>query len=202
MFFVWANLTGIAQELTVKKNYGGVLSVGGRSVISTFNDGVWADVGQGAGGQFMLQFSNRVNTAWFADYISGTVGNFGHRTDGHIGWSVMFYLVPSSTEKLPKWQPYVLAGHCFDYTNLKENKNAANYAERWSSAVQAGFGTHYNITQRFDVSLQAQYMIHLGNDIDADDKNGVVTFTKKDGINLEGHVLITLSLNYKLADLW
>lgn len=189
-------------QLKLKNNYGGVLSVGGRSVLSMFNDGKWGDMGVGTGGQFMLQFSNRVNTAWFLDYITSGVGGYANRTDYHIGWSVMYYLVPSNAEKTPKWQPYILAGHCFDYSNIKDNTNDANFKERWSSAVQAGLGTHYNFTQRLDVSAQAQYMIHLGNDIDSNNENGQVNFISKNGVNLEGHILLTLSVNYKLADLW
>ncbi len=189
-------------QLKLKNNYGGVLSVGGRSVLSTFNDGKWGDMGTGAGGQFMLQFSDRVNTAWFFDYITTGVGTYANRTDYHIGWSVMYYLIPSNAEKTPKLQPYVLAGHCFDYSNIQDNTNKANFKERWSSAVQAGFGTHYNFTQRFDVSLQLQYMVHLGNDIDTKYENNAVSFTQKGGVNLEGHVLTSLTVNYKLADLW
>ena len=49
-----------AEGMKLKNNYAGVLSVGGRSVLSTFNDGQWGDMGTGAGGQFMLQFSDRV----------------------------------------------------------------------------------------------------------------------------------------------
>jgi len=193
-----------SQELPLKNNYGGVLSIGGRSTISTFNDGKWGDIGIGSGGQFMLQASNRINTAWFFDYITGGIGDFANKTDYHIGWSVMYYLVPSSTEKTPKFQPYILAGHCFDYANIKDNTDNTNFAERWSSAVQAGLGTHVNLSQRFDITLQGQYMIHLGNDIDVE-KNattGKVEFHKNAGVNLQGHILITIGVNYKIADLW
>ena len=191
-----------AQDLKVKNNYGGMFSLGVRSVASTFNDGVWGNTGIGSGGQFNIQANNRVNTAWFFDYIKGGIGNYANRTDYHIGWSVMYYLVPSSTEKLVKFQPYILAGHCFDYTNLKDNSNQNNFAERWSSAVQAGFGSHYNFSKRFDLYLQAQYMIHLSNDIDADKVNSAVVFTNENRINLVGHILISFGINYKIADLW
>ncbi len=191
-----------APGMKMKGNYGGVLSVGGRSVLSTFNDGKWGDMGQGAGGQFMLQFSDHVNTAWFFDYISTGIGNYANRTDYHIGWSVMYYFTPSNAEKTPKWQPYVLAGHCFDYSNLRDNSDDRNFDERWSSAVQGGLGTHYNFTSRFDAALQGQYMVHLGNDIETEYENNEVSFIQKGGINLEGHILITLSFNYKIADLW
>lgn len=204
-------LYNYGQELKVKNNFGGVLSLGGRSTISTFNDGKWGDIGIGTGGQFMIQASNRVNTAWFFDYITGGVGDFANKTDYHIGWSVMYYLIPNKTETAggslvtttPRIQPYVLAGHCFDYANLRANNDNSNFAERWSSAVQAGFGSHFNLTNRFDLMLQAQYMIHLGNDIDAEKKtDGTVEFTKNAGANLQGHILVTIGVNYKIADLW
>lgn len=189
--------------MKIKNTYSGVLSVGGRSTISTFNDGKWGDIGIGSGGQFMIQASNRVNTAWFFDYITGGVGGFANRTDYHIGWSVMYYLVPSSTEKTPKFQPYILAGHCFDYSNFKDNIDNTHFIERWSSAVQAGLGTHINLSKRFDLNVQGQYMIHLGNDIDAEKKaDGTVLFTKNSGVNLQGHILITIGVNYKITDLW
>jgi opacity protein-like surface antigen len=209
-FFLACSLFSSAQEMKVKKNFGGVLSVGGRSTISTFNDGKWGDIGTGSGGQFMVQLSNRVNTAWFFDYITGTVGDFANRTDYHIGWSVMYYLIPNTSvtegntfvTKTPKIQPYILAGHCFDYSNIKDNTNNANFAERWSSAVQAGLGTHFNLTNRLDVNVQGQYMIHLGNDIDAEKENNAVVFHKNSGVNLQGHILITVGVNFKIADLW
>ena len=192
-----------SQDMKIKNNYGGVLSVGGRSTISTFNDGKWGDIGIGSGGQFTLQVSNRVNTAWFFDYITGGVGDFANKTDYHIGWSVMYYLVPSSTEKKSLFQPYVLAGHCFDYANLRDNQDNSNFAERWSSAVQAGFGTHINLSKRLDFTAQGQYMIHLGTDIEATKNSfGFAEFHKNTGVNLQGHILITLGLNYKIADLW
>jgi hypothetical protein len=191
-----------AQDLKVKNTYGGMFSLGVRSTVSAFNDGVWKNVGVGSGGQFNVQATNRVNTAWFFDYISGGVGAYAHRTDYHIGWSVMYYLVPSSTEKLVKIQPYILVGHCFDYSNLKDNSNQNNFAERWSSAIQAGFGSHYNFSKRCDLFLQAQYMIHLGNDIDANKINGAIVFTNENRVNLVGHILISVGINYKITDLW
>ena len=195
-------LLSFSQEMKIKNNYSGVLSLGSRGTVSTFNDGKWGDIGIGTGGQFMLQLSNRVNTAWFFDYITGSVGDFANKTDYHIGWSVMYYLIPNSTEKTSLLQPYILAGHCFDYANIKDNTDDNNFAERWSSAVQAGFGSHFNLTKRFDLMLQGQCMIHLGNDIDAEKENGVVVFHKNPGVNLQGHILITVGVNYKIADLW
>lgn len=193
----------IGQEgMKIKNKPGGIFSLGVRAPLSAFNDGDWRNMGTGAGGQFRIRIAERLNTDWFFDYVTGNVGNFASRTDYHIGWSVAYYLGKKSPDEV-KVQPYVIAGHCFDYTNQKDNNNRSNFSERWSSAVQAGFGTHFNLTKRFDVSTTLQYMIHMGTDIRAEkDVNNVVVFEKQSGVNLEGHIFFNLSLNYKLVDLW
>lgn len=197
------SLSNKAQEaMKIKNKSGGIFSLGVRAPLSAFNDGDWRNMGTGAGGQFRIRIAERLNTDWFFDYVTGNVGDFASRTDYHIGWSVAYYLGKKSPEEV-KVQPYILAGHCFDYTNQKDNNNRSNFAERWSSAVQAGFGVHCNLTKRFDVSTTLQYMIHMGTDIHAEkDENGEVIFEKESGVNLEGHIFFNLSLNYKIVDLW
>lgn len=191
-----------AQTFPSKKDYSGVLGLGLRNTFSTFNDGTWNNMGMGVGGQFRLQFANRVNSDWFYDYIRGNAGDYAQRTDHHIGWSVLFYPYLKKDGKPSFVQPYILAGHCFDYTRLTDNKNEDNFAERWSTAVQAGLGTHFNLSTRADVSLVAQYMMHLGTDIHVHEENGVVEFEQENGVSAEGHLLFNISLNYKIADLW
>ncbi len=175
-----------------------MFSFGVRSTVSLFNDGDAKSFGTGSGGQFRIQLSDHVNTEWFYDYIAGNVGDFAHRTDQHIGWSVVLYLLNQ-----PKsWQPYFLVGHCFDYSLFIDNHHDNNSAERWSSAVQAGFGTHINLTNRFNFTTTLQYMIHLANDISTTNDNGNVTFQKQNGVDLIGHLLVNFSVNYKLSNLW
>lgn len=186
-----------AQELKIKENSGGIFSVGLRSTLSAFN-GSGENLSIGAGGQFRLQLTDRINTEWFLDYLPAT-NKYTRRNDLHIGWSVMFYWFKKQNMKV---QPYAVAGHCFDYTNQFELANRSNAAKRWSSAVQAGLGVHFNLTQRLDISLSSQYMIHLGQDVHAHVHHGVVEFEKHKGGSLEGHLLTSLSFNYKIADLW
>jgi hypothetical protein len=80
------------------------------------------------------------------------------------------------------------------------------YKDKWSSAVQAGLGAHYNITDRMDVSLTAQYMMHLGYDVHADvfefEGKKDVLIQKEKIRGVEGHMLINLSLNFRLFDMW
>ncbi len=183
----------------------GRVSLGLRSSLSLFNHGSTSDAGYGMGGHIRVQLTKRVNTEWFADYLTSNAGIAGYRRDGHIGWSVMYYLSnPEEFQK--KLLPYLLVGHCFDYTRLTVRPQGGNVilialpqtASRWSSAIQAGMGSHYNIAPQIDISLTAQYMMHLGNDLEISEKpfRNVVEETAHAGI--EGHLLVSLSANFKL----
>lgn len=190
---------GYSQPLNVKNNYGGMVSFGARSTMSLFNGHEDETNGLGVGGQFRIQFSDRVNSDWFFDYIQSRIGDYASRTDYHIGWSVLFYPTASPTSFV---RPYILAGHCFDYTRMVENNDRSNNLERWSSAVQGGAGVHFNLSERLDLSLVGQYMMHLGNEIHAELQAGSVDFHEEKGASLEGHLLFNLSINYKIGDLW
>jgi hypothetical protein len=197
--FLFTAGVATAQSLTLKKDQGGLFSLGGRTTISTFNHGEFGNTGLGLGGQFRLQFADQVNSDWFFDYIQGDVDDVAFRTDYHIGWSVIFY--PTKKLDVPV-RPYILAGHCFDYTRVVDNADRNNFMERWSSAVQGGAGVHFNLSQRLDLSVVGQYMVHLGTDVHADVHDGVVHFHEEKGASLEGHLLFHVGINYKIADLW
>lgn len=190
---------GFSQELVLKNNQGGLFSLGVRSTISTFNHGD-NNTGVGVGGQFRLQFADQVNSDWFFDYITSDIGEYANRTDYHIGWSVLYYPTKSYQTKV---RPYILAGHCFDYTRVVENSNRSNTMERWSSAVQGGAGVHFNLSDRLDLSVVGQYMVHLGTDVHVSiHDDGDIHFHQEKGASLEGHLLFHVGINYKIADLW
>lgn len=177
----------------------GMFSLGTRNTFSMFNDD--NAVGKGIGGQFRLQFSKRINTEWYFDYITSKNKTYTTRNDYHIGWSIMYY--PGNTVDFSKLlQPYLIAGHCFDLSKIKEQNNPSNYATRTSMATQAGVGTHINITPRFDCTLSMQYMIHFGKDIETIIDNNKVLIQKKSSSSPDGHLLGTISFNYKLFQLW
>lgn len=188
---------------------GGQFSLGIRSTTSLFSDE--SGVGNGFGGQFRLRFSHLLNTEWFADYITSDLQDgLGNRTDYHIGWSVMFYpgFAYTNNARL-KMQPYFLAGHCFDYTTFETtNFIEQNIYSRWSSAVQAGLGFHLPLHERVDFSMSAQYMYHVGKEIETATRYnaaGTPFLYIDDGpksSGLEGHLLVTCSLNFRIADLW
>ena len=190
---------GMSQPMKIKNTQGGIFSLGLRTTASAFNGGELSNLGTGVGGQFRLQVADRINTEWFLDYITGEVGDFASRTDYHVGWSVMYYLTKKQD---PVIKPYMVVGHCFDRTVLADNSDHRNSISKNSSAIQAGAGVHFRISQRFDISLNTQYMMHLGEDVHAHYDHGEVHFEKEKGAGLEGHFLMHVGLNYKIADLW
>lgn len=183
----------------------GQFSFGVRNTMSAFADA--QSIGMGSGGEFRIRLGKQLNTEWFGDYISTNIQGLGYRHDAHIGWSVLFYLSKNPLTE-GKITAYFLAGHCFDYTQVYSEWPGVASQERWSSAVQGGFGLHYNLTKRFDISLLSQYMLHLGTNvitsIDYDKVSGqdYLSITKGAGLSQEGHLLTTLSLNYMLGYLW
>lgn len=199
---IFLNTMSIAQTLPSK----GMLSLGMRSTLSTFEEDKADDMGLGLGGQFRIQINDRINTEWFSDFIKTNIGQVGYRNTAHIGWSVMYYPFVSSSDQVAFLKPYVMMGHCFDYAqyNLKvDNPNYYTTSSRLTSAIQGGIGTHINLSPRLDFSLSSQYMIHIGGhthiDINAD---GIAQMQQEKGLNFQGHLLFTLSMNYKIANLW
>lgn len=184
----------------------GDLSIGLRTTTSLFgHDEV---PGLGTGGQFRLQLFDFLSTEFFADWITMDLNGAGTRNNAHIGWSVLFY--PKKTEK---FMPYLIAGHCFDYAEVTPLSTSfldrsSESISRWSSAVQGGLGAHYFLSERFNMTFSAQYMLHLGQHLDYDlAEVGDGYYLETENSNsaeerTETHLLLTLSLNYRIADLW
>jgi hypothetical protein len=188
-----------SQTLVNNKSFVGTFSSGTRNTVSMFNDD--AAVGKGIGGQSRIQFGKQLNTEWYFDYITSKKGTSTYRNDYHIGWSVMLYSKNNNQfERL--FQPYLIAGHCFDYSVVTAQKNKNNFADRFTMATQAGIGTHINITQKLDCSLSGQYMLHFGKDIQATINGEDIVIEKKNFSQADGHLLFTLSFNYKFFHLW
>ncbi|MFB6306866.1 MAG: hypothetical protein ABEH43_07755 [Flavobacteriales bacterium] len=178
------------------------LELGVRNTFSVFGD---ESLSPGFGGQFRIRPSDRLNTEWYLDYIKSDIDGLGSRRTLHIGWSVMFYPWKVPEEQLI--EPYLLAGHCFDHAKVNPVQVSPEIdpatQERWSSALQLGIGSHFRVSERADFSLSAQYMTHLGNELDVEKKeqNGrqyIEPVQKKKELSLEGHLLVTLSMNVKI----
>ncbi len=184
----------------------GNIELGLRTTSSVFGHDPYN--GLGVGGQTRIQILDYLSTDWFADWITIDLAGTGTRQNAHIGWSVLFY-----PKKMGKFIPYAIAGHCFDYAKVTPLSTpyldrSHEIVDRWSSAVQMGLGSHYYLSPKFNLTFSAQYMMHLGKHLEyelLETTDGLYLQTNHDshaGERLEGHVLLTLSLNYKIADLW
>ena len=196
-------MIGMAQEKQRIPTESGKFELGLRTAVSMFSDAGYT--GFGYGGQFRIRCSDRINTDWYSDYLTTDIAGLARREDLHIGWSVLAY--PFNTSKTQgKFTPYILAGHCFDYTKVTKNNNGIS-RDRFSSAVQMGLGVHYNITDRMDVSLTGQYMMHIGKTVRTEvftnpEGQQDVYIDKVAARSVEGHLLINLSVNVLLFDMW
>ena len=185
-----------AQE---SKKPAGMFSLGTRNTVSMFNED--SAIGKGIGGQFRLRLGKKLNSEWYFDYISSGNASYTFRNDYHIGWSLMFYMGQNFYDDL-LFQPYFIVGHCFDKVRVTEQGNKSNTASRLSMATQAGLGTHINITPRFDCSISGQYMMHFGKDIEVKASEEAVVIEKTGFTHVDGHLLFSLSFNYKLFHIW
>lgn len=191
---------GHAQRYNINEKPAGTFSLGTRNTVSMFNED--EAIGKGIGGQFRIRLGNKLNSEWYFDYISSKNGSLTYRNDYHIGWSLMFYMGNNFYDDRV-FQPYFIVGHCFDKSQVTDQQDKTNRAERLSMATQAGAGTHINITPRFDCSLSAQYMLHFGKDIETSvDEEGGLVIQRTDFTHVDGHMLFTISFNYKLFHLW
>ncbi|HXC04472.1 MAG TPA: outer membrane beta-barrel protein [Bacteroidia bacterium] len=203
LLFCLCPLGVLAQEK--EENPGaGRFMVGLRTTVSAFSDA--GHFGFGSGAQVRIQFGPKVNSEWYYDHISTDIDGLGRRVDEHIGWSVMFYALGQHLEK-GKFSPYVEAGNCFDYTGVKSNSSASSWVSRGSAAVHLGLGTHYNLSEKADITLKAQYMIHLGLDINETEQTNETTGVRylditKGNEGLNGHLLMTCSVNFYFGRLW
>ena len=201
-----------AQETTAPSNtHKGEFSLGIRTTGSLFSAS-GNRFGIGTGWQFRFRMTNRLNSEWFLDWITTDIGGAGQRYDLHIGESMIIY-PGKRIGHAGRFTPYVLGGFCGDYTKIQtnlyfddeQNVNTRQSKDRWSFATQLGLGSHFNITEQFDISLSAQYVLHFGRDIHAEMETNSLGYEhlhiEEKGDALEGHLFITLSANLVIIDL-
>lgn len=212
ILIVFISLIGNAQDtLNSKNTHKGELSFGVRTTGSLFSAS-GNHLGIGAGWQVRYRIANKTNSEWFADWITTDIGGLGQRFDAHIGESMIIY-PGHRVGEINRFTPYILGGFCGDYTKLSsnlyfddiQNSYIKKTNDRWSFATQLGLGTHYNITKRFDISINVQYVLHFGKDLDAEIKINSIgekfMWVPDEPENaLEGHTFLTISANFVVFD--
>jgi opacity protein-like surface antigen len=200
-----------ANKLSVNSKKG-ELSFGVRTTGSLFSES-GNYFGIGAGWQVRYRMSKGLGTEWFSDWITTDIGGVGQRTDAHIGESMIIYFGKNPGKK-NSFSPYIMGGFCGDYTKITSNLSfneidgiyTQDSKDRWSFATQLGLGSHYNITDKFDISLSTQYVLHFGADIESEIATNsrdeeYLNIIAGDGESLEGHWFLSLSANFVIVDL-
>lgn len=120
---LYRQLSLCEKNISKSTESSGRSSLGTRNTASLFSDD--SGPGLGIGEQFRLQITERLNNKCFADYITSKNGSYTAKNHYHIGWSVLFY--PGKPRDFSKLlQPYIVAGHCFDYGVVMEQGNPQN----------------------------------------------------------------------------
>lgn len=168
--------------------------------------------GWGTGGNFKLGVSKKVNTEFFMDFINSDDGRSGYRHDHHVGWSVQ--ISPFGNFGEGTVRPYLLAGQCFDLTQVGIHPTrgwSAYYPAQktpyvFSAAVQMGLGLSAFIHKNMELTFQAQYMIHLGKDVHIDYSpmavDGAPVLEIEKETKPDGHIILSMTANYYFLRLW
>ncbi len=193
------HLNSFAQKaMRLKWKDSGVFAVGLRSGVALSNSNGGWNIGQGLGLQGRIMATSHINTEWYFEYFHGGFTGQAVRTDGHIGGLVLLY----PQRRLQRVAPFLALGPNADYIKLRDRLNKQNFVSRWSIAAQSGIGMHINLTRRTDMTISTLYMLHFGTELHLPpDDAGIITIPAS-GKSLDGHFVLNLSFNYKMADLW
>lgn len=180
----------------------GLLSLGlaGQTASLLHQEDYQAPIGVGA--NFRLQLHNRINTEWALHYMQADFGEQAFRKDIFISANALFYPFPGNEDFEESWRPFISLGGSMNYGALEANANPSNQVDRWNPAIALGLGTHLNLTPKFDLSFSTQYMLEFGEELSWQNNNGRLLLLSQPSEKVEQRFLFSLSLNYKIADLW
>lgn len=201
VFILLLPITGFSQE-EIYSRENGILTFGTRSSVTLSPQG--DNVGTGFGGVMRLKFSRRINSEWFADYITSNIAGLARKTDNQLGGAVLFYPFNSFVEQGRKI-PFLVLGQALVNSRITKNGLNGETASQWYPLANAGIGGHWYFTNKFDFSLSCQYMQPLGRGIEASEfsgSQGEREITINENVRTPGYFFLNLSFNATIADLW
>lgn len=189
----------IAQKpMRLKHNVSGVFAIGLRNGLVLSHSSSGWNTGQGLGLQARIMATSHINTEWFFEVFQGGYTPQGVRADGHIGGLMLLY----PQHRLQRVAPFLAIGPNADYVKLRERVNKQNFVSRWSFGLQSGIGIQINLTRRSDMTISTQYMVHFGKPLILPLEDSAIILLPHTGSGLDGHFIVNVSFNYKMADLW
>ncbi|MBX7110168.1 MAG: hypothetical protein K1X61_16070 [Chitinophagales bacterium] len=198
LLLLWLPFQAAAQKpLKVKYTNGGIFSLGVRVPFAFAGSPDGLNGSQGFGLSSRVQLGYHYNTEFYGEYLKGRYGDNAIKGNAHIGGSFIL----CTQHKLRRVQPIFFAGPDADFEQVHETIDKSNAASRWNFAAHAGMGMHINVSWRSDITVSTSYMMHFGPKIETISSGDQTTYTT--GANgVDGQFMITISMNYKMLDLW
>lgn len=186
------------KPMRIKFTDPGVFGVGLRAAGGLAITDSVLHVTQGVGVQGRLMLLQRLNTEWYAEWMRGGFSDAAFRTDVHLGLNALLYF----QRRLQRVAPYLVAGIAADALTLHNRVQYRHRTTSWTTALQGGMGFHINLTWRSDLSLSTAYQQHLRHNALLKTDEGLLAQVPQTGRTGDGHLLVVLSMNFKITDLW
>lgn len=190
-------LTMAQKPLKIKYTTAGIFSLGVRVPFGITGSPDGSNLSQGVGINSRIQLGKHYNTEFFGEYLNGAYGDSAVRNNAHLGASFMLY----TQNKLRRVQPFFFAGPGADYEKIHETADKSNAASRWNVAAHGGLGMHINVSWRSDITLSAAYLMRFGPKIETGSAGEQPLYVAS-GSGVDGQLMLTLSMNFKMLDLW
>jgi hypothetical protein len=164
------------------KNYGQI-SLGLRAGLCALFDR--SNIGYGYGAQVRFRVSTQFNSELFTDYFRTNLLGSSYRSVERLGISFFYYYKKGNVRPLVmhKFTPFFLAGLSADQNYVSSAYSLANSYQVIVYSFDAGYGVHYNITERLDVALEGIYALPIGPYI----KTSIITVKGTEYIDPERH---------------
>jgi hypothetical protein len=117
-------------------------------------------IGFGLGFQLRIRLMKHWSLEGYGDKFKTTIQHFGYRTDARYGINGLYYWVERPFRR-HKFTPYLIIG--LSYENIEINSYQINTRSYGNSSpwLDLGAGEHYYFTRRWDISLEAFYVMPL-----------------------------------------
>ncbi len=189
---------GAQKPLRIKFTDPGVFAVGLRYDLGAG----WIDsavrIAQGPGVQCRLILIRKLNLEGFIGLQQGIYNEAAFRRDVLVELAAMYY----PQRRLQRVAPFLLLGGGVNSVALVDRSNLRRRVGSQSPGLQLGMGFHVHLTWRSDLTLAATYRTYYTTRIALISAETVQATLPPANRRTDGRLYVTLSMNYKIADLW
>ncbi len=189
----------VAQKpMRIKFTDPGIFAVGLRYDVGA----AWVDsairIAQGPGVQCRLLLIRKLNLEGYLGLHQGIYNEAAFRRDVLMELAAMYY----PQRRLQRVAPFLLLGGGMNSVALVDRSNLRRRVGSQSPGLQLGMGFHVHLTWRSDLTLAATYRSYYTSRIELLSTETVLATLPPANRRADGRLSMTLSMNYKITDLW